>query len=202
MEFRVKVKTVNKHFCDHSFVMIAERQDRGQYLVCVDNYGTPWRIVKAEDMIAISYKYRGYGEYTLEACAQSIGRDDPTLDPICEALIKKGWSRSLLKMYFLEYEPLWNAMADWALKPIKSKWDGDREKYLITEASTSVTRSTYGPDWAIQVHLEDSGFLRVCVGVPEIYEADQLGKLLMAIKSLPDADEMIRIHPAMLAKAS
>ena len=79
-----------------------------------------------------------------------------------------------------------------------SLWDGSRSKYLITQAPTSITRSTYGPDWGIQVHLEDNRYFRVCVGVPEIYETDQLGKLLKAIKSLPNASEMQNVHPAML----
>lgn len=199
MTERVKVIAIHKHFRNRSFVMVAERADRGQYVVCADEMGMPWRIAKAEDLITVSYKYRGHGAYSLEVCAKSMGRDDQTLDPICETLWRKGWSRSIIRMHYLEYEPLWNVMDDWALRPIKSKWDGSRGKYLITEPPTSNSHSIYRPDWAIHVHLEDNGYIGVHVGVPEVYEADQLGKLLKTIKSLPNASEMRGVHPAMLA---
>ena len=178
--------------------MVAE-QDRGQYVLCTDQFSIPRYLALAEGLVVVNYKYRGYGAYDLNVCAQSMGKVDWTLDPICEALIKKGWSQSLVRFHFLEYEPLWNVITDWALKLTKSKWDGSREKYLITQVPTS-TRSVYGPDWVIQVHLEDNGHFRVRVGVPEIYEdSAQLGRLLKAIKSLPDADEIRGAHPTMLA---
>ncbi|MBI2674093.1 MAG: hypothetical protein HYX23_02315 [Candidatus Zambryskibacteria bacterium] len=195
----INVKAVHHHFREPSFVMVAEQWDRGQYVLCVDNLGAPWHIALTEGLVVVSYKYRGFGAYDLNVCAKSMGKDDPTLDPIIKILISKGWSRGIIRMHFLEHEPLWNVIGNWVLSPIKSQWDGSREKYLITEAPTSTPRSTFGPNWAILVHLADNGFLKVCVGVPEIYESDQLGKLLRAIKSLPCASEMPYAHPAMLA---
>lgn len=179
--------------------MVAEQQGRGQYILLTDSSCVPRRVSKAEGLVVISYKYIGFGAYDLSVCAKSMGRMDWTLDPICCALIKKGWSQSIVKMHFLEHEPLWNVLGDWLLMPIKPKWDGSQEKYLITQAPTKIDRSSYGPDWAIQVHLEDNGYLGIHVRVPEIYETNQPGKLLMAIKSLPDASKMQGVHSAMLA---
>lgn len=196
----VNVKAIHHHFRERSFVMIAERWDRGQYVLCVDSLSVPCHIALAEGLVVVSYKYRGFGAYDLNTCAKSMGRTDWTLDPICEVLIKKGWSQNLIRMHFLEYEPLWNMIGDWGYKPIRLQWDGGREKYLITQLPTKMDYLDYGPNWAIQVNLDDNNYIAVHVAVPEIYEdSAQLNKLLKAIKSLPNANKMPGVHPAMRA---
>ena len=49
----INVKAVHHHFRDHSFVIIAKRLDRGQYVRCIDSLGVAWHIALAEGLVII-----------------------------------------------------------------------------------------------------------------------------------------------------
>lgn len=200
----ISIKAIYPHFRDRSFAMVAESQQNGQYVLFVHDMGMPSHIVTTEGLITVFHKHLGYGSYTLQVSAESVGSNDFTLDPICRALIEKGWSQDLVRMHLWKPSGPRNQITHHILRRdlslIKPEWDDSQENYLIAPESIYSGGLGNCPDWLINSDLNDNGHISIHVMVPQIYQnPSHLDMLLNAIKSMPDVDEMENVHPAMCA---
>jgi len=208
---QVTLATLHPHVRDKGFVFVAERNGT-QYALCV-NGRNPISAVPVEGRVTVTHNHEGFGSYSLGIHATSVGKSNLKLDPICEAVLNKGWSVQGIEMELRLSSnrkpfPMTYSFPFGELK-IKSTYTGKRERYCIA----SVKRSPcieYNPDfcWAIivdyrkpQVEYRATEFsFNVNVAMPQIYDKPgALEALLRAIDSLPHAKDMKGIHPAQLA---
>ena len=194
----VKVKSLHPHFTDSCrFVLVAER-DHTQYIIDTGILGIPSLVAKAEGLVWVPHRHSGYGSYYLAPKADLIGKHTPRLDPICEAVLDKGWSLSLIRMDILPLvSSSWPPTYTRERIPLRSTYTGGTEQYMIVDPAAEGPGKRH--TWGISVHLADHGHICVHVGVPDVYQEHHLKKLLRAIASLPHISEMGDVHPAQRA---
>jgi hypothetical protein len=147
----------------------------------------------------VYHKHRGFGSYSLEISADHVDENTPMLDPLCAALIAKGWSHNLLSLN------LGNLSQPDEKYSLKRTWeDIDNSNFYISDVSTSEWWRLFGsglPDWLIMVEWYlGQPHLFVNVRFPDIYDKpESIAALLEAINSLPEASSFKNIHPAAIA---
>jgi len=194
------VEGLYPHMQDSSFITVIRRDDGLRYAILTGSFGSPC-VYRIEGRIIVRHIHTGYGSYRLQLDAEEEGEKDYSLDPICQAVMTKGWNLNHLQME-LRVPGIRDrgSMLDFHLSenlPVKERWDGSSEKYLISSSFTDCSMRD-GIDHAIYVHLADHNHFGIHVVVPQIYTGDNLENLLEAIDSLPEPRAIPDIHPAAL----
>lgn len=206
----VHLQTMHPHYEDRGFVLVLRR--RGvQYALSAGIGGEPLWIGAVKGRVTVTHEHRGYGAYALKIHADAKGEWEPSLDPICEAVMKKGWMPQNIEMalrlskrngkpfpptYACEFKDL----------PLRRKYVSIRKRYMIIGHTPGPHPQYDGRlSWAIYVdyrkpeeeyRAQEFSF-KIHAAVPWIYDDPQaLAGLLKAIEGLPSAEEMKDfLHP-------
>lgn len=193
------------------FVLVGKR--RGiQYTLNAGYF--PHGIYTAEGRVIVTHTWDGFHRYSQRVNAASRGSEEqPMLDPICEAVLNKGWSLHNIRMG-LRLNPKHDVfpMGSCTLRnlQIRRKYTGARVRYGITDVAKASRSIESDPrlNWAIIVderetqegHREGKLGVTIFVAVPQIYdEKKSMEALLRAIGTLPHAKGVKGAHLAKVA---
>ncbi len=200
----IRVISVHPHYRERGFVLIAEnRLNSKQYAMLVNDLGSVVCVVPVRGTVRVAYEHRGWGCYEQTIHSEAIAGNDFTLDPICNALLERGWSQSLLRLSAHRLGRLTDLIIPADKINLEARWNGSGRDYYIV--------CKYGPDGrlhefpkaAIHSHLEDHGHLAIHAAMPHIYQDEKYLKwLLDAIGELPSPSTLPDVHPCQLASTS
>jgi hypothetical protein len=178
-------------------VILVERND-AHYALTIGTLGRPDLVQPIQGRMTVWHRHAGFGAYSLKISAPCVGENTPTIDPLCAALIGKGWSHRTLSF---EYGQLSQPRDGYILK---RAWEDDTSNFYISDVSTPEWWRLFGtglPAWLIKVEwYQDKPHLFVEVSFPKIYDdPKELTALLEAINTLPHANTFKDMHPAVLA---
>lgn len=157
--------------------------------------GNPELCVPVNGFMRFTHMHKGYGAHALQLTAH-VGKNDPKLDPICEAIVSKGWNVNkivgdipgrMIKNFAFSYSPT----------PKKSAWDYSFERYFIVDDPSRPAEAWFKANWMMHVHLADHGHWNLVIKIPEIYRCpDDLCSLIHALATIPHIDSIGNVHPA------
>lgn len=176
--------------------------------------GRPLRVQEVKGRITTS---RSTDYNDLAVRAEKMGKHDPMLDPICAAVLSKGWSpqnsitmklhtdRPWRNEFPVSYDVRAEALA------VKKSYTGLRERYWISDGDPDTLIKREEPlCWAVLVdyrlaevaYRATSFSIDVQIAVPRLYDnPTSFAALLKAIEGLPHSNDLSELHPVQVAAA-
>lgn len=179
----VVVKVICHHLKGESFAMVAERDGR-QYAM-VAGSGQP-SVTAVTGVVTISQPHNGFDHHGLQAIGETTGPEEPDLDPIVEAMRRRGMEHDHLRMRATRGARSWEEDSSYDLgSSRKAKcWDGSTDRYVILPPNGEPLA------WYVLSHLAEHGHFHVVVSVPRVYDPVSLASFLAVVATLP-----IRLPP-------
>lgn len=179
------------------------------------NEGRPCRVQEIEGRITTSCS-TGYHDLAFKA--EKMGEHDLMLDPICAAVLNKGWSPEDSIVVRLcaerwrwpsEFPVTYDVRAE--TLAVKKSYTGLRERYWISDGGPNTLIKRDEPlCWAILVDYRPTKVayrattfsINVQIAVPGLYDnPTSFSALLEAIEGLPHSKDMPNLHPVQVAAA-
>jgi len=195
-----------------TFIMVANRAindyrpDVVQYMLGTHSMSGPNFVYPCKGLTVVRYNLEEYGSDRELYSEEGIGGIDFRLDPLCRAVLKRGWSRNMLHMTFEGIgclrNPLLSGRSSFRQMDSSPTWTGSTNPHMI-EPFSSHDRSNPGgsPSWAIHVDFEDNKHIGFHVAVPQIYmREDELHAFLDVMETFPRPQDIGQTHPATFAE--
>lgn len=171
------------------FMAVIQREKVGQVLFHVE-HDRPSFIARFSGLLEVEFLHGGYGSYRMIVKKNpekiTIGKHDPTLDPISSVLLAKGWDPNHTLAMHYDIDMLVQQACHEHTPLVRRTWTGEKRPYVVAS-----DRDGKRVLWCIRSHLKDFKYFKVHVVVPDIYhDVGEFTQLLEAMKKIPTPDEL------------